>query len=159
MPTQVKEEVFILDRNVAGINKTNIAVSTGEGLQVIWDYQVPTGMSLIFRHEDHFACYLDATGEVGVASQVDVVISDASRVAVRPILDMIRYAQARGSSTTFLAFSDQEYYNHLDIAPGDVVIAREGERVLVRGNVGATLVETSCYFILTCHRVRHTLFE
>jgi len=160
MPTAVKEEVFEITRDIV-TNEYNIAVSTGEGMQVIWDYVVPVGQSIVFRHEDHFAAYMATAGPTELttlSSLIDVVVSDSSKVAIRPILNAIRYNQARGSATTFLAFSDEDYYNHLDITPGDVIIAKEGERVLVRGNINTALVAASSYFSLTCNRIRHTLF-
>ena len=161
MPTAVKEEVFELNRNVTDIAETNISVLSGEGMQVIWEYPVPTGYSLVFEQEDHFAAYMVVAGpaEAGAGALLDIVISDASRVAIRPILNLIRYAQAKGCDTTFLAFQDEEYFNHLDISQGEAVLAREGERVLIRGNMNAVLVAASCYFTLTCKRIRHTLFE
>lgn len=158
-PTAIKEEVFELNQSVAGISATNISVVTGEGMQVIWEYEVPVGYSLLFRQEDHFAAYMEVASEADAASLLDIVISDASRVAIRPILNQIRYAQARGSASTFLAFQDEDYFNYLDLSPGEIAFAREGERVLVRGNMNAVLVVASCYFHLTCKRVRHTLFE
>ena len=163
MTTTVKEEVFVLNRNATGMVETDGAISTGEGMQTIWDYPVPTGYSLVFNSDDHFAAYLVSTGttEVGVASLIDVVISDSSRVAIRPILFTIRYDQARGSATTFLAFADKDYFNYLDIALGEPVVAAEGERVLIRANANGAIDTDGgvAYFALTCKRVRHTLFE
>ena len=161
MPTAVKEETFELNRNVTGMAETDIAVSTGEGLQNIWRYQVPTGYSLVFDSKDHFAAYLEnaSAAEVAAGSLVDIVIEDAAQQARRPLLNTIRYSQARGSATTFLAFQDENYFNYLDIPAGEVVMAREGEWVLIRGNVNTTLDASDSYFLLTCKRVRHTLFE
>ena len=160
MITKVKEEKHVLTRDQMTV-ETDIAVSTGEGLQNIWDYLVPIGMSLVFRHTDHFAAYLlnTSTAEPAVGSLLDIIVTDSSRQSIKQILNQIRYSQARGSATTLLAFQDVDYFNYLDIPEGEVVIVEEGERVIIRGNINATLHADNSYFNLTCHRVRHTLFE
>ncbi len=163
MPAAVKEEVFELTRDII-TTETDITVASTEGrtMQTIWEYLVPTGISLVFKPEDHFAAYLARTGptEIRVDTLLDIVISDSSRQAARALLNQIRYDKARGSASTFLAFQDKDYYNYLDILPGDAVIAREGERVQIRGNAVDETVDASiCFFSLTCHRIRHTLFD
>jgi hypothetical protein len=127
----------------------------------MWAYKVPTGISLVFSSKDHFAAYLEdsISAEAGAGSMVDIVIMDAAQQNSRTLLNPIRYAQARGSATTFLAFQNKEYFNFLDIPEGEEIAAREGEWVVIRGNINATLDASDSYFTLTCKRVRHTLFD
>lgn len=161
MPTAIKEEVFTITRDIVD-TETDPTVVTGEGMQLIWEYEVPTGQSFVFRYEDHFAAHLilTSTSEANAKALIDVVITDSSRNAVRSLLNVIRYDKARGSASTFLAFSDKDYLNHLDITPGEEVIAREGERITVRANALDELLDASLStFALTCHRIRHTLFD
>ena len=163
MVTQVKEEYFELNRSVSGMTETDIAVSTGEGLQNAWEYQVPVGYSLVFGSKDRFAAYLALVAgpgtECAVGSTIDVVLADSSKQSVRSLLNTIRYSQARGSATTFLAFQDEQYFNYLDVPEGEVFTAEEGEWVIIRANVNAAMDASLCFWILTCKRIRHTLFE
>ncbi len=163
MVTAIKEEVWEITRDVI-TTETDITVASGEGrlLQTIWEYLVPTGVSLVFKPEDRFAAFLQKAGptEVRADALMDIVVSDSSRQSVRPLLNQIRYDKARGSASTYLAFQDADYYNHLDISPGEQVIVKEGERVQIRGNaINETVDASICYFSLTCSRIRHTLFD
>lgn len=157
---KVVEEFLELNRNISGMSETDIAVSTGEGLQELWKYQVPVGHSLVFKKSDHFATYLEnsSSAEVAAGSLVDVAIMDANKQTFRTLLGQIRYAQARGSASTFLAFQDRDYFNHLDIQEGEAVVAEEGEFIVIRANCNATVDASDSYFILTCTRVRKTIF-
>lgn len=163
MPAAVKEETFELTRDVI-TTETDITVASTEGrtMQTMWEYLIPTSISLVFKSVDHFAAYLAKAGptEIRVDALLDIVIVDSSRQSSRTLLNQIRYDRARGSATTYLAFQDKDYYNYLDILPGEEVIAREGERIQIRGNaVNETVDASICYFSLTCHRIRHTLFD
>jgi hypothetical protein len=151
---KIKEEIFKLMRTEVGITESDITVVTGQGLQNIWDYLVPVGHSLIFHSTDHFSAYLETTApaECGATSTVDIVITDSSRQSVRSLLNTVQYRQLK-------EFADSDYFCHLDVPPGEVVIAREGERVIVRGNVNGNLDASDSYFELLCTRVRRSLFS
>jgi len=148
-----KEEAFKLERTLAEITETDIAVSSGEGLQTIWRYTVPTGINLIFSHADVLSAYLENSGaaEVAAGSLIDVIIEDADRQAHRTIFNESRYTKVK-------EFQDEDLKAHLDVEPGQVVVAREGEHVTIRGNVNTTLDASDSYFNLTCKRVRRSLF-
>jgi hypothetical protein len=151
---KVKEEVFKLMRTETGIVETDITVATAEGLQTIWEYPIPVGHYLIFHSYDHLSAYLETTApaEAGAGSTVDIVVADASKQNTRTIMNPVRYAQLK-------EFQDSDYLCHLDVPPGEVIVAREGERVLVRGNINGNLDASDCYFELTCSRVRRSLFS
>ena len=156
MATSVKEEKYELNRNVTGVSETDVALSTGEGVQAAWEYTVPVGMSLVFSPEDTFAVYLEDSQatpvEAGAGSPVDITIMDTARQSMRTILNQLRYGNCKD-------FTDRDKLVKLDIQPGGVIVAEEGERVLVRVNIlTQTLDASDSYFQLTCKRVRHTLF-
>lgn len=155
MPTRVLEEIFEIDRSDAQVSETDISIATGEGLQNIWEYEVPTGMSLVFTREDTIHCYLEntAAAEAAAGSLVDAVVYDSPRQNMRALLQVTRYA-------TVKEFQDLNLFRHLDIPEGEEIIAREGERVVVRGNIlTATLDASDSYFKLTCKRIRHSPLE
>ncbi len=152
----VVEEKLELNRNISGISETDISIASGEGVQDIWVYQVPVGHKLIFKREDVFAAYLeDSQGtpaEASAASSVDVVIKDASKQVIKPLLNQVRYTQCK-------EFQDVDKLLHVDIPVGEVFVAEEGEFVVVRGNIlTQTLDASDSYFLLTCHRIRKSLF-
>ena len=163
MTTAVKEEIFELNRNVAGITERDLAAKTADGSLVpVWEYPVPVGEALVFDSKDVFSAYLEDEGVpaecvgsgVVAAVKVDIVIMDSSKQNVRSILNMLQYGDVTD-------FTDEDKLAHLDIAPGEQVIAREQERVCIRVNCPgavATLDASASYFRLTCKRVRHTLF-
>ena len=160
MPTQVKEEQFILSRDVSGISENDLAAATADGsLQIVFEYPVPTGYSLVFGAEDTFSVYLEDDGvpaESLPATKVDIVVMDSAKQNVRSLLNELRYGDIK-------EFEDVDKLAHLDISPGEQVIAREGERVCIRANnTGGAIVTidaSECYFNLTCKLIRHTLFE
>jgi len=167
MATAVKEEVFELGRNTVISGST--LISTGErdlaaatvdySPQTIWEFPVPVGQALVFTGEDIVSAYLednDTEAEcIGTTVYVDVVVMDSSKQNVRSILNLCQYGNMK-------EFAEVTKLQHLDIAPGDQVIANEGERVCFRVNsrtsAEATLDASDSYFRLTCKRVRHTLF-
>lgn len=154
MVTKAIAEAFDLNQSVSGMSETDIAVSTGEGVQDIWKYQVPVGYSLIFTSEDVFSAYLEtsAPAEAGAGSLVDIVIQDSSKQNTAPILNQVRYAQVK-------EFQDRNKLAHLDIPVGKESVAPEGSFVVVRGNINGTLDASDSYFSLSCKRVRRTLFK
>lgn len=162
MPTAIKEERFELNRVATGIVERDLAAKSGDGYPVpVWEYPVPVGYSLVFSNKDIFSAYLEddgvpaecvATGTAAV--RADIVIMDSSKQNMRSILNIRRYGD-------FKDFNDEDKVLHLDIPPGEEVVAREGERVCVRVDCpGAveTLDASDSYFRLTCKRIRHTLF-
>lgn len=164
MPTAIKEEVFELNDGVTGITERDLTYSTVDAsLQTIYEYPVPVGYSLVFRPEDTISAYLEDDGvpaECVGSVKVDIVIMDSAKQNVRSLLNELRYG---GISTAKVLneFQDVDKLVHLDISPGQAVIAREGERVCIRANCPGTIktIDTSeCYFRLTCKRIRHTLF-
>jgi len=158
-PTAVREEIFEINDGTTGITEYDLAAKTADrSLQVIVEYPVPVGYSLVFRQEDTFSAYLEdneaAPAECVAGVKADIVITDSSRQNVRSILNMCRYGDIK-------EFQDVDKLQHLDITPGEAVIAREGERVCIRADNPYTIVtlDTSdCYYRLTCRRIRHTLF-
>jgi len=163
MATAVKEEIFELNRNIAGITERDLAAKTADGSLVpVWEYPVPVGDALVFDGNDKFSAYLaDAAGSAvecegsGVgAVKVDIVVMDASKQNVRSILNMINY-------DSISEFQDEDKIVTLDIAPGEQIIVREQERVCIRANCPgsvATVDASISYFRLTSKRVRPTLF-
>lgn len=160
MTTAVKEEAFEITANTTGITSNNLAaVSADKSLQIVWEYEVPVGYALVFTSEDVLSAYLeDNTGNhtacVETTTRVDVVIMDSSRHNVRAIMEPCLYLQMQD-------FADADRFKHMDIAPGEQVIANEGERVCVRvapPTAVPTLDAADSYFRLTCKRIRHTLF-
>ena len=155
MVTRIKEEKYELNRSALGFGlvEDDISVVTGEGLQAIWRFQVPTGYSLIFGSEDTFSAYLetDAPAEAGASSLVAIEKADASQQAFQSLLNTVRYAQIKN-------FQDVDLLVHMDIKPGDSVIAEEGHWVIIKGNINAVLDASDSYFALTCKRVRKGLF-
>lgn len=152
-PAQVIEEVFKIDRNDPNVSETDISVAIGEGLQTIWEYTVPTGISLVFKREHTLSVYLEnaSSAEAADGSQVDAVVMDSPRQTVRSILNEVRYV-------TLQEFQDENKRRHLDVSQGEV-IAREGERVAIRGNILTAVLDASdSFFELRCTRIRHTVF-
>lgn len=161
MPTQVKEDQFVLSRDVSGMSETDLAAATADNsLQIVFEYPVPTGYSLVFGAEDTFSAYLkDAEGgaaESVAGTKVDIVVMDSAKQNVRSLLNELRYGNIK-------EFEDVDKLAHLDISLGEQVIAREGERVCIRvnntGGAITTVDASECYFCLTCRLIRHTLFE
>lgn len=159
-PTQVKEETFELNTSVSGISSNDLAAATADNsLQILWEYPIPTGYSLVFSREDIFSAYLEdseTTPAESVAStKVDVVIMDSAKQNARSLLNELRYGNIK-------EFEDVDKLVHLDIPAGEQVIAREGERVCIRANNTGGAVTTldvdDSYFRLTCRLIRHTLF-
>lgn len=164
MPTAIKEEVWEINDAVTGITEYDLAAKTADGsLQTIVEYPVPVGYSLVFRQEDTISAYLEDDGvpaECLSSVKVDIVIMDSAKQNVRSILNMLRYGGI-GAAARLNEFADVDKLVHLDITPGDAVIAREGERVCIRANCPgavATIDTSDCYYRLTCRRIRHTLF-
>jgi len=163
MTTKVIEEIFELNQDVSGIVERDLAAKTADASVVpIWEYPVPVGYSLVFDGKDQFSAYLEdnettpaeCAATAVAAVKVDIVIMDASKQNVRSVLNMRRYGDVK-------EFQDEDKIAVLDIAPGEQVIAREGERVCIRADSPGTIVtiDTSdCYFRLSCKRVRQTLF-
>ena len=160
MATAVKEEKFELNLNVSGVSTTDptpVAPSSGGIPMVFHEYPVPVGVSLVFTAEDIFALYFYSSSEaaeVNVKGTVDIVIADSSKQNTRSLLQVTRYGNLK-------VFDDADQVRHLDILPGDEIIVREGERILIRGEsgFGGTIDGSESYFRLTCKRIRHTLFE
>lgn len=149
----MKEETFKLTRdNITA--ETNIAISTGEGLQRIWEYKVPDGETVVYTQEDTLSVYLDnsAGAECDAGSKIDVVITDINRQNTRQLIGEIRYAQVK-------EFADRDKMLHLDIRAGEEVKAEEGERIIIRGNVNTTLDASDSYFELTSKKLRRTLLK
>lgn len=149
----IKEESFKITRDMVTV-ENNITLSTGEGLQNIWEYKVPDGETLIFRKTDTVSVYLEnsSSAECGAGSLVDVIISDAAKQNQRQLLGIVRYAQLK-------EFADKDKLCHLDVKDGEEVRADEGERIIIRGNVNTTLDASDSYFELLCTKVRRTLLK
>ncbi|MFH1327530.1 MAG: hypothetical protein ABIH76_01560, partial [Candidatus Bathyarchaeota archaeon] len=116
MAVQLKGEAYTLVRgNVT--TETDIAVSTGEGLQNIWEYLVPVGHTYVFNPQDTFSAYLEtsAPAEAGAGSDVDVVIQDAAKQSSRSLVNPVRYAQIK-------EFQDRDKMLHLDIEEGKEMV-------------------------------------
>lgn len=160
MPTQVKEEQFELTAHSTGMVANDITYESADGgLQILYEYVVPVGSSLVFTAEDTLSAYLEDAGvpaECLAGIKVDVVIMDSAKQNMRSLLNELRYGGIK-------EFEDQDKLMHLDVAAGEQVIAREGERVCVRANAtGAASIYTidvdDSHFRLTCKQIRHTLF-
>ncbi len=159
MATAVKEEVFELTGSTTGISANDIAaVTADDSLQILWEYPVPTGYALVFTSEDILSAYLEDTQPtecVDATTFVDVVVMDASRQNVRTIMGVCQYGN-------IVDFAEANKLKHMDITPGEQIIANEGERVCIRANsktsAEATLDASDSYFRLTCKRIRHSLF-
>ena len=161
MATAVKEEVFEITRNTTGLaTETDLAAATADdSLQIIWQYPVPTGFALVFTAEDILSAYLEDEGVpaecVDATVFVDVVVMDSSRQNVRTIMGVCQYGN-------IVDFAEVSKLKHMDISPGEQIIANEGERVCIRANSKtsgiATIDASACYFRLTCKRIRHSLF-
>lgn len=161
MATAVKEEVFEINGSTVGLETENdlTYATIDNSLQVIWEYEVPVGVAIIFTVEDILSAYLISTGSteaVGATMYVDVVVMDSSKLNVRSILNVCQYENIK-------EFADADKLKHLDISAGNPVVANEGERICIRGNNRtsglATLDASACYFRVTCKRIRHTLFS
>lgn len=166
MPTQVIEEkweINIGDGNVTSTDPLGIAPAPTTRLTPLFvfnEYLVPVGQSLVFTSEDTFMLYLthDTPGEADDDDPVDVVVVDSSRQNMRTLLQQLKYVNCQFNDGS-AALHPEEDRAHLDIAPGEQVIVREGERIQVRANVGAQTIDGSAsYFQLTCKRIRHTLY-
>lgn len=166
MPTQVIEErweINVDDGDVTSTDPLGVAVALATRytpLQVFNEFLVPVGVSLVFTAEDTFCLYLtySSPGEAADGDPVDVVVVDSSRQNMRTLVQQLKYVNCQfvSNGSTYHPIEDQ---CHLDIAPGEQVIVREGERIQLRANVGAQTIDGSaCYFRLTCKRIRHTLY-
>lgn len=160
MTTQVKEEAFEITNSTTGLATENdlTYATVDNSPQIIWEYPVPVGYAIVFTSEDVLSAYLISTGSteaVGATMFVDVVIMDSSKLNARSLVGLCQYASLK-------EFAEVNKLKHLDIAPGEQVIANEGERVCFRGNnrtsALATLDASASFFRLTCKRIRHTLF-
>ena len=152
--TRVIQEKFKLKRTDV-TTETDIAISSGEGMQDIWKYKVPVGHTLVFSPSDTFAAYLeDSTSTECVAGTlIAAEVRDASEQHyIKPLLNTLRYAQAK-------SFQDRDKLVRLDIEPGKQIVAREGDVVVIKGNpLTVTLDASDSYFELTCNRIRKSLF-
>jgi len=166
MPTVVKEEkweINVIDGDVTSIEPLSVAADLtayATPLVTFNEYLVPVGVSLVFTAEDTFELYLthDTPGEADDDDPVDVVVLDSSRQNMRTLVQQLKYVNCQFVSNGS-TYHPKEDKCHLDIAPGEQVIVREGERIQVRANVGAQTIDGSAsYFRLTCKRIRHTLF-
>ena len=165
MPTKVVEEkweISIDDGDVTSTDPLGVAVDATTRLTPLYafnEYVVPVGYSLVFDAKDIFALYLYYTAsEAADDDPVDVVILDAARQGQRSLVQRLKYVNCQFNDGS-AAQHPEEDFCHLDIAPGDQIIVREGERIQIRANVGAQTIDGSaCYFRLTCKRIRHTLF-
>ncbi len=160
MATAVKEEVFEITRNTTGISENDLAaVTVDDSLQIVWEYPVPTGYALVFTSEDTLSAYLEDDDNpdecIDATVFVDVVVMDSSRQNVRTIMGVCQYGN-------IVDFAETNKLKHMDITPGEQIIANEGERVCIRANSKtsseATLDASDSYFRLTCKRIRHSLF-
>ena len=148
------DEKFVLTRNESGISEADISIASGEGLQDIWTYQVPINQRFIFTRDSVFSAYLEDSvpAEAVAGALVDIVIKDASKQAVRSLLNLLRYAQVK-------EFQDVDKLCHLDIPIGEQIVAEEGEFIIVRGNLlTVTLDASDSYFSLSCVRSRRSIF-
>lgn len=164
MPIQVKEEkweINIDDGDVTSTDPVGVAFAAAvvTAMHTFHEYLVPVGVSLVFSPEDTLMLYLYYTSsEAADDDPVDIIITDASRQNSRALLQRVRYIDCKfvDGSAAYLAEEDR---CHLDVAPGEQIIVREGERIQIRAHVGAYTIDGSaCYFQLTCKRIRHTLF-
>lgn len=159
MPTAVKEEAWELNADVVGITANDLAaISADNSLQIVWEYPVPVGYALVFTSEDVLSAYLeDNTGPtemVSTTTRVAVSILDSSRHNMRSVMNPTLY-------TNIQEFADIDKLKHMDISPGEQVIADEGERVVIQvapPSAVATFDASDSHFLLTCKRIRHTLF-
>lgn len=159
MTTKVIEEKWELNKDVSDITERDLAAKTVDGsLQPVWEYPVPVGYSIVFSREDIFSAYLDdnegSPAESVAGTRIDVVIMDSAKQNVRSLLNPLRYGGVK-------EFQDVDKLIHLDIAAGEDVVAKEGERICVRVDSGGaieTIDGSDSYFRLTCKRIRHTLF-
>jgi len=149
------EETFKLTQSETGVTGTDITVAATEPMQVMWEYLVPVGHSLIFRSTDHLSAYLyDLTdsAECHATAIVDVVIQDSAKRNTRSVMDTTLYTRIKN-------FADPDYFTHLDLLSGEVAVAREGDRIQIRGNLAGDALDVSeSYFELTCHRIRASMF-
>ena len=160
MPTAVKEEQFELNSSVPGMSENDLAAATVDNsLQIIFEYEVPVGVAIVFTAEDTLSAYLEDDGVpaecIAATVYIDLVIMDSSKLNVRSVLNVCQYGNIK-------EFQDADKLRHLDIAPGSQIIANEGERICFRANSRtsgiASLDVSASHWRLTSKRIRHTLY-
>jgi len=232
--TRVFQEEYQLTQAEVGMVGVNIAVPVAEPNAPLFSYQIPLGLSYIFRPSDIFSAYLftglspsiasskgtaltdspvtlalgantltvAATGTINVnmgkgltgvaasgtgtiasspvtlaegnneinftvagnctvtltaieantGSRIELAVTDPAKQNKRSLLNQLRYTEVK-------EFQDQEKKCHLSVPKGRVIIANEGEWLQILANLlGATAAYASCYFVLSCLRIRRTIF-
>lgn len=160
MTTAVKEEVWEITDSTPSISANDLAaISADKSLQIVWEYEVPVGVALIFTAEDILSAYLEDdtsdTEMIGTTTRVAVSILDSSRHNMRSVMNPTLYTNVK-------EFAEENKLKRLDIATGDQIIANEGERLVIQVAPPAavtTFDASDSYFRLTCKRARHSLFE
>ncbi len=104
-----------------------------------------------------FSLYLyntDTTpAECSAGSRVELAVFDPSRQNKKTLLNQTTYRQVK-------ELQDKELLCHLDVQSGKVIVAGEHEWVQILANALTKTVDSSVsYFVLTCLRIRKTLYD
>ena len=149
--TLIRGELYHLTDQETDVDGTDISVNqTGLWLQG-WKYQVPVGISLVFRPEDTFAAYMEdiTTTELTVADRIRISIEDASNSDRKQIGGPWLYTQVSD-------FTDVNLLRHLDLSKP--IVARENDFIIIEVYAAVSLDVSLCYWDLTCDRARSAIF-
>lgn len=151
--TKIREELFYLASTEAAPDITETDISTNQTSLWLegWRWQVPVGVTLVFKPEHYFACYMKtlATAEFTVADKIRIFITDSSRYDRKQILGPANYTECDD-------FTDAELLRHFDIS--QPVIAKEDDFIVIEVNAAVSLDASLCYWVMTCNRVRSAIF-
>jgi len=151
MTTKIRDEAYSLNSESVTWTETDIETTQTslwlEGAR----YQVPVGESIVFRPDNTFSFYgKDKAGsELTVADKVRIVIRDSAQEDTKLILGPCRYTQVS-------EFQEDSLLKRLDIL--QEYIANEDAWIIIEWYVAVSLDISTCWWLLTCRRIRSAIF-
>jgi hypothetical protein len=134
----VKKMEFNLDQNDANVTKTN---GTAAVMSDIYDYKVPRHTVIELRPEDILSAYLKDAG-------AECLATDAFEMVVRDPNGLTSEIIASGQYALIKEFQDSTKTKKL----GQSRLIKSDFHLVLRVKATTVLVNTSCYFQLSCAR-------
>ena len=141
MPVKAMEHnITQNDGNVTGSNGTAAVMSD------IYDYQVPRHTAIQIRPEDILSAYFKDAG-------AEALGTDAFELVIRDPNQLSEEVLAQGQYTIIKEFQDKTKTKRLGVSK----LIKSDYHIVIRVNATTVLVNSSCYFQLTCLRYAETL--